>query len=118
MTIGTILFTLLKGRLVGRDGQGNRYFEERGGKAAGRRRRWVMYKGAAEASRVPPEWHAWLHRTVDAPPTESKRPARAWQKPHIPNLTGTTEAWRPPGHEYEGGRRSKATGDYEPWRPN
>jgi NADH:ubiquinone oxidoreductase subunit len=118
MTIGTRLFTLFKGRLVGKDEQGNRYYEERGRPGARHRRRWVMYKGAVEASRVPPEWHAWLHRTVAAPPVEAKRPVRAWQKPHLPNRTGTTGAYRPPGHEYEGGKRARATGDYEPWRPN
>ena len=44
--------------------------------------------------------------------------ARPWQKPHIPNRTGTAEAYRPPGHEFKGGRRAAATGDYEPWTPS
>ena len=32
-------------------------------------------------------------------------------------LTGTDQAYRPPGHTLKGGRRAKATGDYEPWTP-
>lgn len=111
MTIGTRLYTWLKGEQVGSDQYGNRYFKERGGS-----RRWVLYKGEAEASKVPAEWHAWLHRTVDQIPAE--RPPLVWQKEHIPNLTGTPGAYRPPGAVEQGGRRNAATGDYEPWQPN
>lgn len=110
MSIGTRLYTWLHGEPVGIDQFGNRYFSERGG-----RRRWVLYKGEPEASKVPPEWHAWLHRTVAEVP--KPRPAPAWEKPHLPNLTGTTEAYRPPGAVEQGGRRARATGDYEAWRP-
>jgi len=115
---GTTLFTMWKGRLVGTDGEGNRYYEERGRPRRRRARRWVVYRGDAEASRVPPDWHAWLHYTVDDPPNEEAQTQRPWQKPHLPNLTATAAAYRPPGHEYEGGKRAAATGDYEPWRPS
>ena len=47
-------------------------------------------------------------------PEGSQRP---WQKPHLPNLTGTPESYRPPGHDYQGGHRAPATGDYEAWTP-
>lgn len=121
MTIGTRLFTLWKGRLVGVDDTGNRYYEERRrlGRRRGRKvRRWVIYQGGeVEASRVPPEWHAWLHYTTDDPPND-EAPRRPWQKEHRPNRTGTPDAYHPPGHEYEGGKRDRATGDYEPWRPS
>ncbi|HEX7006200.1 MAG TPA: NADH:ubiquinone oxidoreductase subunit NDUFA12 [Alphaproteobacteria bacterium] len=117
MSIGTWLFTLLKGEAVGTDSFGNRYYQERKPRPGARRRRWVVYNGDPEASRVPPEWHAWLHYNLDKPPLEP-RPPRPWQKPHVPNLTGTPQAYRPPGHDYEGGRRAHATGDYEPWRPS
>jgi len=114
-TIGTMLFTWLRGRVVGRDAAGNVYYQERRARADGRRRRWVIYAGEPEASRVPPEWHAWLHYTTDAPlPAGSARP---WQKPHQPNVTGTPLSYRPPGHDYAGGQRAAATGDYEAWTP-
>ena len=116
MTIGTRLFTYFHGMPVGQDSAGNRYYQERALKPGRpRQRRWVIYAGAEEASAVPPEWHAWLHYTVDAPIPDTHR--RPWQKPHLPNATGTPLSYRPPGHDYQGGRRSKATGDYEPWTP-
>ena len=115
MNLGTTLFTALHGRLVGTDASGNRYFEARRGRADQRRRRWVAYAGADEPSAVPAEWHAWLHHLTDAPlPATAKRP---WQKPHQANLTGTPAGYRPPGHDYQGGQRSPATGDYEAWTP-
>jgi NADH:ubiquinone oxidoreductase subunit len=124
MTIGTRLYTWWKGELIGTDQFGNRYFREKGNRARvpgggmpSRDRRWVLYKGAAEASRVPPEWHGWLHHTTDAPPPPDQRPAHPWQKEHLPNLSGTSLAYRPPGSLLRGGHRAKATGDYEPWTP-
>ena len=33
------------------------------------------------------------------------------------NLTGTGDAYRPGGHEFKGGERASATGDYEAWSP-
>lgn len=115
MTIGTRLFTWMSGRAVGTDAAGNTYYEERRPRRGARSRRWVMYAGAAEASAVEPEWHGWLHYMTAEPIPESAR--RAWQIPHRPNLTGTAEAYRPPGHDYRGGTRDAATGDYESWTP-
>jgi NADH:ubiquinone oxidoreductase subunit len=110
-----VLQTLRHGGFVGQDGLGNRYYQDR---TAGRRRprRWVVYAGEAEASVIGPEWHAWLHYTSDEVLPEA--PKRPWQKPHEPNLTGTPLSYRPPGHDYEGGRRAKASGDYESWTPD
>ncbi|WP_408836230.1 NADH:ubiquinone oxidoreductase subunit NDUFA12 [Acidisphaera sp. L21] len=110
------LVTSLTGRMVGKDAIGNIYYEKK--KISGgdlRRRRWVMYAGELEASTIPPEWHAWLHYTTDAPLPENVR--RAWQKPHEPNLTGTPLGYRPPGSDYLGGKRPPAPGDYESWTP-
>ena len=115
MNLGTRLFTLFKGRRIGTDAAGNVYYEERRPRAGHRIRRWVAYNGAVEASRVPPEWHAWLHYTTDAPLVERTR--YSWEKPHLPNATGTPESYRPPGHDYQGGKRARATGDYEAWTP-
>lgn len=115
MDVGTRLFTWLRGRLVGADGAGNRYFVERTPRRGQRIRRWVLYNGPPEASTVPAEWHAWLHFTTDAPIPEASR--KPWQRPHLPNLTGTALSYRPPGHDYRGGHRPQTTGDYESWTP-
>lgn len=115
MNIGTRIFTWLKGVRVGQDASGNVYYTERHPGAGTRARRWVAYDGTPEASRVPAEWHAWLHYTTNAAlPEQGKRP---WQKPHVPNLTGTPAGYRPAGHDYQGGQRAAATGDYEAWTP-
>jgi NADH:ubiquinone oxidoreductase subunit len=117
MNIGTWIFTRLKGRQIGTDAMGNLYYEEKRARPGQHRsRRWVMYNGAPEASVVPPEWHAWLHYTTEAPLPQTGR--KIWQKPHLPNTTGTALSYRPPGHDYEGGQRAPATGDYEAWTPS
>jgi NADH:ubiquinone oxidoreductase subunit len=116
-TIGTRLFSRRNGRRVGTDGLGNVYFE--GGAAiGGGPRRWVIYDGANDSSRVPPEWHAWLHGMIEGPPDRALPPARRWQAPAQPNLTGTNQAYRPAGALEAGGVRAAATGDYEAWRPD
>ncbi len=133
-SIGTLLFTWLRGKLVGTDGFGNRYYRVRGedaGKDLGplmdrrmvrrmdrRDRRWVIFAGEVEASSVPPVWHAWLHHTTDDVPSHETTGQRPWQKAHHPNFTGTDKAYRPEGSALRGGHRAKATGDYEPWRPS
>lgn len=118
-TIGTLVNTWWRGRFVGDDGQGNRYYEERV-KSSGwaKKRRWVIFNGPVEASRVPPEWHAWLHHIVDEPPSEAPLKRQPWEKDHMPNMTGTPEAYRPDGSLTKPGTRPKATGDYEAWSPD
>jgi NADH:ubiquinone oxidoreductase subunit len=109
-TVGTQLFTWRKGQRVGEDGQGNIFYQTRDGK-----RRWVIFNGEAEASRVGPEWHGWLHHTWDQPPTEAPLPRKAWEKPHVENLTGTAAAYAPAGSL----RRVQPLErrDYEAWQP-
>ncbi|WP_425450443.1 NADH:ubiquinone oxidoreductase subunit NDUFA12 [Virgifigura deserti] len=118
MTIGTRLFTWWRGELVGTDSFGNRYYRDKRTAGRKRERRWVLYKGEPEASKVPPEWHAWLHAIVKDPPKPGAVSQRPWQKEHLPNLTGTEAAYRPLGSQLRGGQRAKATGDYEPWVPS
>ena len=94
-TIGALVDINRRGAFVGSDEQGNRYFEERKPSLEGRKRRWVIYSGLAEGSRVTADWHGWMHHTVDEPPTVRPFKLKAWEKPHIPNLTGTRWAYRP-----------------------
>lgn len=115
-TWSTVLYGLRGKRDMGRDSLGNAYFEG-GQDTAGRPRRWVIYQGSNDASRVDPEWFAWLHHHIDDIPDRALPPARRWQKPAVPNLTGTALAYRPPGALEKGGTRAAATGDYEAWAP-
>ena len=113
----TMTYGLIGKTRVGEDALGNAYYE--GGRdTGGRPRRWVIYAGANDASRVPPEWFSWLHHQVDDVPARALPPSRGWQKPAVPNMTGTALAYRPPGALEKGGRRAPATGDYEAWSPD
>ncbi len=113
------LFTALKRKeRVGADEYGNVYYRAKPRAGYKHDRRWVMYEGAPEASKVPPEWHGWLHHQTDEYPREGAESfRRPWQKPHQANMTGTNQAYRPPGHILEGGKRDKAAGDYTAWTP-
>jgi len=105
-TYGTRLFTSRKGQEVGRDDQGNIYYCEKNG-----HRRWVIYQnGPVDASRVPAEWHGWLHYTVDQLPVEQAIKAKTWEKPHQSNQTGSAGA-----HHVSAPRNTVP--EYEAWRP-
>ena len=117
-TIGTRVYTALRGRLVGEDELGNRYYIQRRGKGPlGVPRRWVVYRELSEPSLVPAAWHGWLHYTHDAPPTARPYQPRQWEKPHRPNMTGTPAAYRPPGSILRPTRPERPRGAHEPWRP-
>jgi len=118
-TLGTLFTVKRLGVLIGQDEFGNRYFEAKTNRNSydGRKRRWVLFNGYADASKVSPDWHGWLHHTFDEPPTKAPLPRRAWEKDHLPNLSGTPYAWRPKGSLARGGERASATGDYEAWKP-
>ncbi|HSI42628.1 MAG TPA: NADH:ubiquinone oxidoreductase subunit NDUFA12 [Xanthobacteraceae bacterium] len=119
-TMGTRFHTWRHGEFVGEDDFGNRYFRTRGGAkdaALGFQRRWVIYNGVAEATAIPPGWHAWMHQRSDVPPSHETYDAREWEKPHRANPTGTAAAYRPPGSTLASGQRPAVTGDYKAWSP-
>ena len=90
-TLGVLSIIRKRAVLVGEDALGNRYFEAKTNRDSydGRLRRWVTYRGYADASKVPAEWHGWLHHTFAEPPTEAPFKIKAWEKDHLPNMTGT-----------------------------
>ena len=109
-TVGTQLFTWRKGVKVGEDAQGNVFYRTRDGK-----RRWVIFNGEIEASRIDPDWHGWLHGTWDQPPTERPLAHKPWQQPHRENLTGTPGAYAPAGSLRRPAPLERR--DYESWQP-
>lgn len=117
-TFGTWFNTRLTGEYVGSDSEGNRYYKSRKPNSLGYIRRWVMYKGENDASRVPADWHNWLHGTLPEPPDKTLPPPRGWEAPYTPNETGTPEAYLPSGALGMGGQRAAATGDYDSWSPD
>lgn len=118
-TIGTSLFSAMNGEHVGTDAQGNRYYRAKRARTPdGREKRWVIYSGANDASRVPAEWHGWLHGSYDTLPESHLPPPKIWEADYTPNATGTAAAYRPAGALERGGKRAPATGDYEAWNPD
>ena len=109
-TLNTQIYTWLKGVKVGEDARGNIYYRDRED-----RRRWVIFNGECEASRVGPDWHGWLHHTFRDPPTMAPLPHKDWEKPHEENLTATAMAYAPAGSI----RKAKPVQrrDYEAWSP-
>jgi NADH:ubiquinone oxidoreductase subunit len=112
------LLVHLRGEAVGTDRFGNEYFQEKQARTGMRRRRWVLYNGEPEASKVPPEWYGWMRHTNAAPLPESGPGHPTWMREYVPNRTGTAQAYRPAGHQLEQGARPAATGDYQPWTPS
>lgn len=110
-TMGTRFYTWRRGERIGEDSSGNIYYRDRKGT-----RRWVIYNGLADASRVPPEWHGWLHYTVDTPPSENLV-LKPWQKPHRPNMTGTPQAHRPASSILNPKAEAQKPKDYQAWSP-
>ncbi len=110
-TVGTALYTYRKGVRVGSDAQGNIYYEHRLDPS----RRWVVFAREAEATEVEARWHGWLHGSRDAPPLDAAK-AHRWEKPHLPNRTGTPKAYiaeRPASKHLV----SPSSADYVSWKP-
>ncbi len=118
-TLQINMVTLFRGKKIGEDMYGNIYYTGKPRPYSKRERRWVIYNGIAEASKVPPEWHGWLHHQTDIFPNKDQDSEyrQKWQKPHMPNLTGTDKAYVPAGHASRHQERAKATGDYQAWTP-
>tara|TARA_B100001750_G_C15201442_1_gene443718 strand:- start:93 stop:461 length:369 start_codon:yes stop_codon:yes gene_type:complete len=89
-TIGTFIYTLFTGKYVGIDEFGNKYYSNR------KKKRWVIYKDRVESSKIPPEWHMWIHFLTNTKPTGIENKF-SWQKRHEENLTGTAKAYKPEG---------------------
>ena len=109
-TLNTQFYTWRKGVKVGEDDQGNTFYRSRDNK-----KRWVMFNGEAEASRVSADWHGWLHHTYDEIPGDEKLAHKSWEKPHVANMTGSALAYAPAGSLRAAEPRQRR--DYEAWSP-
>ena len=99
-TWSTRIFTFWKGELVGIDNYKNKYFHERGKKEKGyahwdRRKRWVIYSGEIEATKIPIEWYSWMHFIKNKIEGTHELKKYNWQKNHLSNQTGTDKAYNP-----------------------
>ena len=88
-TFGTRLQIFFSGKLVGEDKNGNKYYESKSG------RRWVIYNGEVEASKIPNEWYSWMHSINNNIENIHQHKKYDWQKEHLPNQTGTENSYHP-----------------------
>ena len=94
-TIGTKLKTMFFGKLIGTDSFGNKYYESKKGK------RWIIYNGEIDASKIPNEWYSWIHFTNNKIENNHNLEKYDWQKPHQSNQTGTENAYHPNNNNHE-----------------
>ena len=106
-TIGTFLYTLFFGKFVGRDEFDNKYYSNSKGK------RWVIYKNTVESSKIPAEWHLWLHFLTNNKPSPNLNKFK-WQKKHEENLTGTAKMHKPDGSLSSDSKKNMKK--YETWK--
>ena len=106
-TIGTFLFTLFYGTKVGSDLFGNIYYKNKNDS-----KRWVIYNGEVESSKIPPEWHLWIHHTNNLTPDNTKFVNYHWIKPHKKNKTGSSDAYHPKKYTKD---KKEA---YKKWQPD
>jgi NADH:ubiquinone oxidoreductase subunit len=116
-TFGTWFNTKRTGAEMGKDELGNVYYQANRAEQ-GRVRRWVMYTGSNDSSRIPPEWYSWLHHQIADVPERALPSRREWEATPTPNLTGTDAAYRPAGANGTGSSRARVTGDYQAWSPD
>ncbi|WP_144752197.1 NADH:ubiquinone oxidoreductase subunit NDUFA12 [Bartonella saheliensis] len=115
-TMGTRFFTWRKGKQIGKDQFGNIYYEG-GLHKDGYPHRWVVYRDYSEPSTIPPGWHGWIHHRCECPPTQEDYHPYEWEKPHVANMTGTSEAYRPKGAIPYNDESPCVREDYDAWSP-
>ena len=87
--LGTIISTFLFGKKIGEDNFGNKYYESKSGK------RWVIYNGEIEATKIPNEWYSWMHFISNKIEIFHDFKKYDWQNPHKSNQTGTDNSYHP-----------------------
>ena len=108
-TIGTRIWSFFNGYTIGSDKFGNKYFTNKSGS-----KRWVLYNGDVDSSRVPPEWNSWLRYTSNITPSTKKN--FFWEKEHEKNQTGTSKAYYPANSILKNTQKKKMQ-EYEQWSP-
>jgi NADH:ubiquinone oxidoreductase subunit len=106
-TVGTFLYTLFTGKFEGKDEFENKYYSNSKGK------RWVIYNDAIEASKIPAEWHSWIHFLRSSKPNKNKEKF-SWQIKHEENLTGSKRAYKPEGSLIHSSKKNMKK--YESWK--
>ena len=112
-TVGTKLYTYLKGKKVGEDYFGNYFYESRD-----KRNRWCIYSYQSDASKISPEWNSWLRFITNSCPTDETM-TYEWQKRFSGNLTGLDGAYKPEilRANKKNEDLDRYQSDYKAWKP-
>ncbi len=86
------------GKKVGEDAYGNQYFETNRKDSFGRKKRFCLYNGKPEASKISPEWFPFMHYQIEAKDVLKNPKQYKWQKPALPNLTLSDVKYLPKNH--------------------
>ena len=116
--LGLYIYTFFKGELIGKDNNGNKYYQSKLTHGSKKNKRWVIYNKIDDPTKINPDWHAWLHHIIDDIPNIKKKKIFGWQKKLSPNLTGTKKAYQPSGYLLNKKKNYVTKKNYESWEPN
>ena len=89
--IGTILYSFLKGKKVGQDKIGNKFYVHKNNE----NKKWVLYKYIVDPTSLDVKWQIWLTTANSNAPLSIEENNFKWQKDKQPNLTGTINSYHP-----------------------
>ena len=78
-TISTKIYTYFRGKVIGVDDLGNKYYT-----SFDKKRRWVIYQKENYASELSIEWHGWLHWTTNSIPMKMSKSKNIMSKVYVP----------------------------------
>lgn len=113
-SIGTVLYSILRGKKVGRDNQGNVFYVHKKNK----RKRWVLYRKQIDPTSLDVKWQIWLTETnIDGETTNNYNNYK-WQKSKISNLTGTPNSYHPGEQSSKEKKFVNKKNKNEIWKPD
>ena len=89
--IGTLLYSFLKGKKIGQDKIGNKFYVHKKNK----NKKWVLYKNNIDPTSIDVQWQIWLTDIKSAEPLPDKKNNFKWQKNKQANPTGTLNSYHP-----------------------
>jgi len=92
------IYLFFCGTKIGIDQYGNQYFEVKRTDSFGRKKRFCLYNGTPEASKISPEWHLFMHYQIEAKDVKTNYKQHKWQKPFVPDITLSDAKYLPKNH--------------------
>ena len=91
--IGTILYSFFKGKKIGQDKAGNKFYVHKKNK----NKKWVLYKYNIDPTSLTVKWQVWLTNKNNELLVNEENSFK-WQKNKQPNVTGTINSYHPKGN--------------------